>query len=414
MVLADRTARQYQLFLGLDTLPRLILQNLHDRRQLSVDANQSALFHLSETGTFTGKIIISLPDKRVRIEIIENNQPSVFEPKLGETERNLQQLLERITSYGNDRNVQLLQLIDLNLLSSKGAHDEKKIFETLKACYDECMEYKRSMIVYDLDSLIGVNRNETESSAGPSVTSSVVNQSIYTYVTSRFREAKIEVSRESKQPKPETSQESERQKAEVNHENKQQKIERWAVAVVRDPFLLKKFTSDVAFTLTAKQKEQEEEEEHRSKTTLACPKCRDNYIETENKMGACSYHDGFIYDNLTPGLDKCTPSKAIQELNKEEAIAFINPTRKEEMDKKNRRFKYICCSTILQVGGGFNGCKKGRHGLNELKEKNQEKISTKKLIETWEALCLDNREYNEEFAALIKSRSTQDEAEPSI
>ncbi|CAF5172085.1 unnamed protein product, partial [Rotaria magnacalcarata] len=123
-------------------------------------------------------------------EVIQkNNRRHIIEDSLRETEENLQQLLERITSYGNDRNVPLLQLIDLNLLSSKGAYDENKIFETLKERYDECMEYKRSMIVYDLDSLVGVNQSDSESSMGTSTSTSIVNQSIYIYVTSRFREA---------------------------------------------------------------------------------------------------------------------------------------------------------------------------------------------------------------------------------
>ena len=68
-------------------------------------------------------------------------------------------------------------------------------FITLKERYDECMEYKRSMILYDRDSLIGVNQSEPESSMGSSTSSSVVNQSIYIYVTSRFREAKVEWNR---------------------------------------------------------------------------------------------------------------------------------------------------------------------------------------------------------------------------
>ncbi|CAF3659034.1 unnamed protein product [Rotaria sp. Silwood1] len=199
LVLADRTARQYQLFLGLDTLPRLLLQNLGNRRSLVDDRsrspNQPSEFHLPDSYRFTGKIIISLHDKCVRIEIIQrNNQRHVIEDSLRRTEENLQQLLERITSYGTDRDVQLLQLIDLNLLSSKGAYDEKKIFETLKERYDECMEYKRSMIVYDLDSLVGVNQSESESSMGTSTSTSIVSQSIYIYVTSRFREANIEES----------------------------------------------------------------------------------------------------------------------------------------------------------------------------------------------------------------------------
>jgi hypothetical protein len=122
------------LFLGLDTLPRLFLHNLDDLRQLSDDNQRISSdhlvgFHLQETCRFTGKILISLHDKCVRMEAIQNkNERYVIEDKLRVNEQSLQQLLERITSYGNDRNVQLLQLIDLNLLLSKGAHDEKKIF----------------------------------------------------------------------------------------------------------------------------------------------------------------------------------------------------------------------------------------------------------------------------------------------
>jgi hypothetical protein len=104
----------------------------------------------------------------------------------------MQSLLERLTIYGKDRNVQLIQLIDLNLLASQGAYDEKKMFETLKERYDECVSYARSMIIYDLDAFVGVNKSESDSSMGRSMSSSVVNQSVYTYVRARFREAVVE------------------------------------------------------------------------------------------------------------------------------------------------------------------------------------------------------------------------------
>jgi hypothetical protein len=407
LILADRTARQYQLYLGLDTLPRLLLHNLDDQQQLSRTTtehqqplsrtttehqqNSSRQFHLPDQCQFTGKIIISLQDKCVRMETIQgNNKKHVIEYKLIETEQSLQQLLERITSYGNDRNVQLLQLIDLNLLSSKGAYEEKKIFETLKERYDECMEYKRSMIIYDLDSLIGVNKSESESSMGTSVSSAVVNQSIYIYVTSRFREAKIEASRA----------------------NQKMTIERWAIAVARDPFLLKKFTADVDFMLTKKQIEEEQEEQRRATDVLICAKCRENYIETDNKMGACNYHDGFVYDNLSLDLAKYKPSAAIEILSQEEYTAFDESKLKEKMDrekeKMNRekeRFRYICCRKTLKVGEGFSGCKKGKHGYGKMKKTNQRADAIEKNpINTWETACCNNLEYNGQWKELIETR----------
>jgi hypothetical protein len=97
------------------------------------DADDYQAFHLPKERIFTGKIVISLTDCRVRIETVDDsNRRRTIEDKFRETEQNLQQLLERITAYGTDRNVQLLQLIDLNLLSSKGAYDEQKVSEILK------------------------------------------------------------------------------------------------------------------------------------------------------------------------------------------------------------------------------------------------------------------------------------------
>jgi hypothetical protein len=169
--LADKTAKQYQISLGSDTLPRLLLRNLTATNQNSSNKLQQIQYLADDQRnlavTYTGRIIVSLSDRCVRIEAHNNqlHQPNIIiEHKLNEDETNLQQLLQRITRYGENRNVQLLQLIDLNLLSSQSAYDEKKIFETLKERYDECVAYHRSLIVYNLDSLIGINKSESESS----------------------------------------------------------------------------------------------------------------------------------------------------------------------------------------------------------------------------------------------------------
>ena len=59
-----------------------------------------------------------------------------------------------------DRNVQLIQLVDLNQLALRGAFDEKEVIEILKERYDECVADNRSMIICDLLALTGVNKSE--------------------------------------------------------------------------------------------------------------------------------------------------------------------------------------------------------------------------------------------------------------
>ncbi|CAF2837027.1 unnamed protein product [Rotaria sp. Silwood2] len=392
LILADRTARHYQLYLGLDTLPRLQLRNLYDRKKLSQvrgqsnkEDNDSEAFHLPKKCTFTGKIVISLSERQVRIECIDEfNQRYIIEDKFRETEQNLQQLLERITAYGTDRNVQLLQLIDLNLLSSKGAYDEQKVSEILKECYDECTAYKRSMIVYDLDSLIGVNKSESDSSMGTSVSSSIINQHIYVYVTNRFQEAKIENS----------------------NPDVKARTERWAVAIVRDMFLLKKFTSEVDFTPTDAQQDKEEEDERKSTQVIACVKCGESYIENENKLGICTHHDGFVYDNAREDLKKYRLSEAIELLNLEEYKAMnANQKEKEEFERKKTRMKFICCGAVVQTGGNNGGCKKLKHGFDH---PNQRRTNRHALLEEdiklWEDACFENIFYNDQRVKLIEKR----------
>ena len=380
LILADRTARQYQLYLGTDTLPQLVLNNLSQRRLSNTDS--SVQYHLPDDVQFTGKIVASLRDKSVRIET--TNPRRIIERDLTETEENLQQLLERLTFYGNDRNVQLIQLIDLNLLSSQGAYDQQKIFETLKERYDECMEYKRSMIIYDLDSLIGVSKNESESSMGTSVSSSVVNQNVYVYVTTRFREAKIEVS----------------------NEKEIMSTERWAVAVVRDPFLLRKFTADVDFTLTEQQQKEEKEYERANQLKL-CVKCRESYIKNENRMGTCNYHDGFLYDNLALDSTRYLTSQVTDILNQEEYTAYKDPTKKDEIERKKSRFKYICCHATFHIGGGHHGCRKDKHGYDESQIDQQTNIKEEELICEWENACILNVGYNRRLTDLIQKRNLQ-------
>ena len=255
----DRTAQQYQIFLGSETLPRLLLRNLMSGSKIRVN-------HLSRY-MYAGRIIVDLHGGSARIEIIESSgRIVIIEHKLLPNETSVQGLLERLTVYGKDRNVQLLQLVDLNLLASQGAYDEKKVFETLKERYDECVAYSRSMIIYDLDALVGVNKSESDSSMGRSMSSSVVNQNVYTYVRARFREAVVEQQQD-------------------ENGGEQQTVEKWAVAVIREPFLLRQFSADVQFARTRQEEEDLELERRKAEDLLKCVKCKDLYIENENKMG---------------------------------------------------------------------------------------------------------------------------------
>jgi hypothetical protein len=288
----------------------------------------------------------------------------------------MQSLLERLTIYGKSRNVQLLQLIDLSLLSTESAYDEKRKFEILTERVDECSSYRRSMIVYDLDSLVGVSKSEGQSSTGNSTNISLTNQGVFTFVGDRFQKAHAEM-------------------AQIDEEQALVK-ENWAVVVGRDPFLLRQFCDFIQFTRTVEEIEEEEENRRRQEEKLKCVKCNDYYLEQDNKMGVCIHHDGFVFDNISIGLNKYTQQSAIQQLLKEEALAINQPAQREQLERVKQRFKFICCNQTVVAAGNVGGCKKGRHGF----EANQTIT-----LNDWEQMCDGNKDYLQKRANLLNDRA---------
>jgi hypothetical protein len=149
---------------------------------------------------YTGRIVINLSTGSIAVEATilhstDKHEKIAYHERLTGRETDMQHLLERLTIYGKSRNVQLLQLIDLSLLSIESAHDEKRKFEILTERVDECSNYRRSMIVYDLDSLVGVNKSEGQSSTGNSTNISLTNQGVFTFVGDRFQKAHVDIAR---------------------------------------------------------------------------------------------------------------------------------------------------------------------------------------------------------------------------
>ena len=364
--LADITARQYRILIGSETLPTLLL------RTVDIAARFSDLSD-KRNSIYTGKIIMNFSDHRIDIEAIHTDPKTteikkvVYQQAMIDTEINLQDLIERLTFYGKSRNVQLLQLIDLNLLSSESAYDEKDKFEVLKERLDECAAYRRSMIVYDLDSLVGINRSEGDSSMGRSTNLSLINPNIYSYIKDKFQNAHLE----------RTTTTTEREK--------------WSIMVIRDQFLLRQFCEDTRFTRSEREIEEERANNARAEEKIKCVQCNDYYIEEDNKMGVCVHHDGFVYDNHSLTLEQWGQRAAVEQLLKEEA-QLLTSEQKEKLEHDKQRFKYICCNQTVQTSSTEGGCKKGKHSPASM-TKNE-----------WEYACDHNKEYQERRLNLLERR----------
>ncbi|CAF1449027.1 unnamed protein product [Didymodactylos carnosus] len=390
LVLTDMTARQYRILLGAETLATILLRSTNHQYHSSKDEQAQERFHdlaNQRDSIFTGKILIDMDARHVSIEAVRTHpitherEKIVHRHALLDTETSIQGLLERLTVYGKSRNVQLLQLIDLNLLSAESAYDEKQKFETLKERLDECAAYRRSMIVYDLDSLIGINRSEGNASTGRTTNLSLINHNIYTHIKDKFQNTYIQAPSDS------------------NDNNNIVSDEKWSVMAIREPFLLRQFCDDIQFTRSVDEIEEEEEENRRATEQIKCVQCDDFYIEQDNRMGACTHHDGFIYNIYSPKLDIWTQRRATEQLMKEDSLSIGSsangmqtPEQKEYLERMKQRFKFICCHQTLFSGSMMGGCKKGKHS------------SPNVTVEEWEKTYNENQEYQNKRLSLLRSK----------
>ncbi|CAF3474646.1 unnamed protein product, partial [Rotaria sp. Silwood2] len=91
----------------------------------------------------TGRILIDYTDRKCRIEI--KNDPTL-EKDLNKTETSMPHLLARFIYGCSTRNIDTVQIIDLNFLIKQNAFGEDQIFEILTTIFLECNEYNRSML----------------------------------------------------------------------------------------------------------------------------------------------------------------------------------------------------------------------------------------------------------------------------
>jgi hypothetical protein len=232
-----------------------------------------------------------------------------------------------------------VQVFDIDWIVSNAAYDDSKMMEILVERISECREYSRSMMIFDLDSLIGVNNNQSNSNMGLSMSYSLNNQKLFNYIVDVAKKARC-----------------------MHHDNNRRE-ELWVVTVATHQFLSKTFKENVLFTPTDEETQEALIEEEkatkprmyvilvihfwpkyfRSLTLFRCFKCDEYYLEAENKLNSCTYHDGFLFDS---GADERT----WKPLQRHEVERYVDKSK----------FLWSCCTRPMHEGG----CKKNNHGID--------------------------------------------------
>ncbi len=123
--LADKVAREFSCWFGIGTLPEICRR--YPNIFSSVDQHDRYSLKLPES-ILSGRILVDLEGRKCFIELI-NEQ--TLEKKLDNEETSTLTLLSRFINGCSSRNIDTVQIVDLNFLTKQNAFEEKQIFESL-------------------------------------------------------------------------------------------------------------------------------------------------------------------------------------------------------------------------------------------------------------------------------------------
>ncbi|CAM4861665.1 unnamed protein product [Rotaria socialis] len=340
--LADGVAREFNVWFGISTLPEICRLNPTIINSTQYEDNYSLDF---EKLIPTGRRLIDYTDHKCLIEI--KDEPTL-EKDLNKDETSVSRLLARFIHGCSTRNIDTIQTIDLNFLIKQNAFDKNQIFELLTTTFLECNEYNKSMLIFDIDSLIMLNKSDPEMSKSKSIS----NIRVYQFIREKCKTSIIE-------------------KTEANEKGDVTKIEKWIVMIVKDSWLKNQLINDIEFQKSISQLNKEHEEEEKridEETPRKCPKCLRNYMPKEARDGNCHYHTGFVVDIDKPN-ERLIGEKAqailqhslLQKLS-EQDMPKLDPVP-ETIGSTGRIESpgWACC--LRKYGDSLQPCETGKCGL---------------------------------------------------
>ena len=127
--LADNAAREFSCWFGIGTLPEIC--RLYPN--IFASANQHDDYSLKLPGSSpSGRILVDLEAKKCLIELANEH---TLEKTLDDEETSTMTLLSRFINGCLSRNIDTIQIIDLNFLTKQNAFEENQIFELLTSLF---------------------------------------------------------------------------------------------------------------------------------------------------------------------------------------------------------------------------------------------------------------------------------------
>ena len=328
--IADKVAQDFQIMLGTNTIPIL----LKDIDNTKTNENEDNL--IQNGRKYTGKILVDLSDQKCAIIQLEYDY---YDERREQDEKRLQVLklpevnlthdvIPTLLKLSISENVEFLQMFDTSMLLNNAAFDDNTVMECVLEKLGEWQQYQRSMAIFDVDSLIGVSENMSDSSMGQSNSYSITNNRLWHQVVIQTTNSKLNDSGSSASG--------------PNAKKVYNKNHKWVVVITKNEFICKQFKTLTRFPLTREEIIEKEESEKERR----CINCEMKYTNNKNNIDSCSYHDA-------PLVDIRVKDNQMIHLDKKNLFATFVKTNADRQELL-KHFVYLCC---FQTSNS-TGCKK--------------------------------------------------------
>ena len=280
--IADKVAQDFQILLGRNTIP-ILLQDISETEDNNNDDDDDLI---DPDNNYTGKILVDLSNEECGyLQLEYKDQAGVHLVQVKELENvNLtHDVIPILLKLSIDENVDFVQMFDTSMLPNNAAFDDNTVMECVLEKIGEWQEYENSMAIFDVDSLIGVSENMSDSSMGQSNSYSITNNRLWHQVVVQTANSKLENTKQNAK----NSWNSSPMRSETFSSHK------WVVVISKNKFICNQFKSLTRFPLT--EDELQELEENNKKRL--CKNCELLYTNAKNNIDSCSYHDGPLIDN---------------------------------------------------------------------------------------------------------------------
>ncbi len=308
--IGNQVARDFQILLGSYSIPILISSSFNSEE-----------LKLKEKRDYTGRILVDLTDEDecvIYAEYKEKKKKYVDEHNF----KNIKlahEVVPILLKMGIKHNVDFVQMFDTSMLLNNAAFDDNTVMETVLEKIGEWEQYTTSMAIFDVDSLVGVNENVSDSSMGQSSSSSITNNRLWNQVVIQTSNSKLE---------------------DPNGDG-----HKWIAVITKNKFISAQFKSLASFPHSESDKKQQEED----LKDRICFDCETPYKNCKNGLGDCIYHDGPIVDMRVKDPRNFVPIK------RQHLLRIVMTANDRQKDLQN--YLYLCCFQPHQSAG----CKKSYH-----------------------------------------------------